>query len=437
MPNNGAIDRNIVSTSPQVNPAIPDSIGALLAEEWTINPASTLPSFLERMMMEEARRSGWQTLQSLFSIIEQQLSRVSVEDREQRISQVLVEDERRDSNNNTESGSGVEGIRRLYDALFRRWPRRVAKAFLEKIFRPFGPEIRFLILYVLERTSLVYSKATISESLYGGTRVKLGEPSLSDQNERRRSLRPIEKHDTIRLAFLMAFGPYLEERSEFLFQCLLRLCSFYSTDGISVTTTRTSIKNKLQIILKVVWPLLRTTTKGAFLWYRWRYLLGKTVFFDPYSSWLDLVVRRVTSEDQQQQQSKPETGKGDSTNGLDPNNIRFEYIRKNLSKLMKSNGLRLAAGGLVSSCTALAWIARIRSIRQGRQQERELHELRQMQLRQLQQPNEDVNVSDVDSNDMMFTRNACKKMIPPPPRSAPFCRSNSKISAKKHEKNSR
>jgi hypothetical protein len=40
-----------------LNPSLPSSEGALLAEEWTIHPYSPLPSFLVLILIEEARRS--------------------------------------------------------------------------------------------------------------------------------------------------------------------------------------------------------------------------------------------------------------------------------------------------------------------------------------------------------------------------------------------
>jgi hypothetical protein len=38
--------------------------------------------------------------------------------------------------------------------------------------------------------------------------------------------------------------------------------------------------------------------QGIHLLERWRYLLGQSVFFDPCSQWLNLVVRQVMAEDQ-------------------------------------------------------------------------------------------------------------------------------------------
>eukprot|EP00536_Pseudo-nitzschia_multiseries_P001594 jgi/Psemu1/283137/fgenesh1_pg.20_\ len=426
MVNNGDLDLVTSSPSPQVNPAIPESVGALLAEEWTINPTSTLPSFLERMMMEESRRCGWQALQSLLLVIEQRLSRA------------VEEDQGQDSRDHDSVGAvnGTGRLSRLYHALLGRWPRRVAKVFLQKLVRPFGPEIRFLILCVLERFSLALSDATISESLYGGRRVKLCEPSSTEKSGKR-NLRPIENRDRMLLAFFMAFGPYLEERSEYFFRCFFRLCSSSSINTTSTSFTRIARKNKLMIILNVLWPLLRSTTKATFLWYRWRYLLGKTIFFDPYSSRMDLVVRRVTMEDQQK--STQQMGNGGKKKAVDPSNTRIDHIQRNLSKLVSSGELRFITGAFVSGYAALAWFARIRLIRQELQREQELHGIRQRQLRgrgRGREQNQERNADDFDSNGFISASKANNKTIPSPPLPASSSDNSSRTTSANNTRNS-
>lgn len=412
------IAMNTISPDPRVNPAIPDSIGALLAEEWTVNSRSALPSFLERMMMEEARRSGWETLRSAFGALEERINRVVMDDESRYI-------------NETNNIGGIEEIRRLCCTLFRRWPIRVVKVLLQKIFRPFEPEIRLLFLYAVERGSLMHSKASISEALYGGKRVKLGEINTSNQYER--GLRPIEKRDSVRLAFFLAFGPYLEERSKFIFQYFLNLCSSSYADKASTSTS--TRKKTLRTILNIFWPIMRMATKGTFFWYRWRYFLGMSVFFDPYSNLLNLVVRRSTMEDQQLQENEPRKAKGQRKDAVNRNTIQMATIWKNASDLIKSGRIRCATGGLASFFMALAWVARVRSIRQELQHERELRELRQAQQRG--QPHQEENATDnnadavVDDNDngLVIAGDPHNILIPSPPQPALSCRRNSKTSS--------
>lgn len=371
------------------NPAIPDSLGALLAEEWTINVRSTLPSFLERMMMEEARKSGWETLKSMFRVLEDRINRMEIP-RELHV-----------------TNGSIEEARRLYHKILRQWPIMILKALSQNVIKPFGPEIRFLLVYALERGSLMRSNASITEALYGGKRVKLGSANGSNENER--SLLPIQKQDRVRLALFLALGPYLEERSKELSP------HFIKPSGNENTSSHMSLKSRLQKILRVVWPLLRMTVKGTFLLHRWRYLVGRSVFFDPYSSLLNLVVRRTTMEDQHQIDKAP---RGIDGENADTNVARNASIQKGTVELVKSSPIRWAAAGFTSSFILLAWLARIRSIRQDLRQERELQDLRESQQQEqernrLQQ--EEIS-SNTDIDTPIFKKDSLHVLMPSPPQ---------------------
>ena len=400
MVSDDAINSDAISADRLVNPAIPDSLGALLAEEWTVNARSTLPSFLERMMMEEARRSGWETLRSIFGVLED------------RIDRMVINHQRRVFDETFYSGF-AEKIRRVFFALFRRWPIRAFKALLRNVIRPFGPELRFAVVYALERGSLMRSNASITDALYGGKRVRLGEANVSNENERR--LLPIGKQDRVRLSFFLAFGPYLEERSKLFFPY------FDKPSLANGSPDAKSTRKRLQTVLNVVWPLLRMTTKGTFLWYRWRYLLGRSVFFDPYSSLLNLVVRRTTMEDQHQKENAQQSLRGEGVDGVNSDAIRMATIRNNTLGLIRSNAIWWAAGGLTSFFIALAFTARIRSIRQLLYQERELQDVREIQERQRRSQQEDA-VTDVDIDDPLFKSHSSNVLIPSPPLPPLPCR---------------
>lgn len=364
------ISSTATSPPPRINPAVPGSTGGLLAEEWTIDPTSTLPSFLECLMMEEARRSGWQSLRSIMDVFVDQTSRL------------VVEDQHRFRNSNSTALS----------ELLRWWPVRHVTVLLRRFIKRYGPEIRLICFYLAERISLHYSNATISESLYGGKRVK-----LQNSEGRKRRLLPLSKNDSIRLAFLVTFGPYLQERSNSFFRCILRL--------LSSSTARIS---KLRRIIHTIWPFLQMVTKGTFLWYRWRYLLGRSIFFDPYSKVLNLIVRRVTIEDKQHHSTTSTTT--ESVN-------RFGACKSigeaggSILDLIRSRGLR-AGVGITSSLAALIMVGRIRSLRNKIRQERELKEIRQQQ-QQHDQKNEDREREDRDYP--LFGGELHDKMLPPPP----------------------
>lgn len=415
MVNNGSTGITVAPPPPpRVNPAVPDSNGGLLAEEWTIDHSSTLPSFMERMIMEEGRRSGWQSLRSILGFLEE------------RTFWLLRRYQQHDDYN----VNNVENTRK-WDHLLRRWLARIANAFLQRIIKPFGPEIRFMILYMVERRSLLFSNAMIIEALYGGKRVKLGGTILhssmpnssqykGEERGRKRSLGPISKNDSIRLAFLMAFSPYLEERSEFFFQYILELFSSSPKRASNETsfnsTTRNIQRNKLQIILNTVWPFLRMTIKGTFLWYRWRYLLGQSVFFDPYSRYLNIILRRVTKEDQQQKQQNKTPAVSETV--VKENSMLTTDAIHGLQDLVQSRGLRLTAVGITSSLAALMLTGRIRSVRQELRQEHELHIIRQEQQRQQRQSDQEGDL-DYQSSNMLFKENMNNKILPPPPSPVP------------------
>ena len=55
----------------------PKTVGALLAEEWSINPLSTLPSFLEMKFIEDASTSGHTAIKSIIQMLTERLQHYS------------------------------------------------------------------------------------------------------------------------------------------------------------------------------------------------------------------------------------------------------------------------------------------------------------------------------------------------------------------------
>lgn len=406
-----------VGGPPRVDPVIPDSVGGLLAEEWTIDPSSTLPSYLERMMMEEARRSGIETLKALFAAIDDELTRLTHSIREA-------------ANAGTRGRSAaVDGGSSLFMArlpiVWLRLVTVVANMRATRTLRYFGPEARLLLTYFLERRSLLSpSSATISEALYGGKRVQLGlEMSPADGGttttpHQKRRLLPMSKQNAIRLALLTSLGPYLEERSGSLIQTITSRIPSMANTGMDIFpgTAAATLVNQVQIILNVVFPLLRMTTRGTFLLYQWRYLIGRSAFFDPYSSMLDLVLRRVTVQDKKQLEPVPvgtsriETPV--STGKLPDRSTKHDsWLASNA--LLRSLRVRKLIFGIVSTTVAISCMARIRSVRH----ERHL----QQGLRQLRQEEEHHERASSNRNDdtsttiATFSRNVDVKQTPPPP----------------------
>jgi hypothetical protein len=295
------------------NPVIPTSIGALMAEEWTIDPNSTLPSFLEMMMIEEAKISGWKSLGSGLKLAEQHLSRIAQVPR---------------------AGS-------WWDHFKARFARILALGILKH----YSPELQLLIAYLLERSSLQsQASAAFWEALYGCRRIKLGKEEIIDSengaSNKRRQLAAISKQDAIRFAFLSVLHVYLIERLDGWYH---RLQEQPIVEG----------QPKWKQLVQKAYPYLHMSVKGLHLIYHWRYLLRSSVFFDPYSHGLGLVVRRVTAQDQQRTPAA-----GISTAAYAPSS--------RISSWVKTKAMKRLAFWILSSSVAVGWLARLQSARQER-----------------------------------------------------------------------
>ena len=144
----------------QVNPMLPTTMGALLAEEWTIDPQSTLPSFLEMMMMEEARRSGYEAMKACFLHVEDSLSAVAAGG-SAAITPVPT---------SRSEPIGIIGRTqpRSFATLWLEFKKETSRFIVDQVHKPWGPELRLFLIYMVERGSLISNAATLSESLYGG-----------------------------------------------------------------------------------------------------------------------------------------------------------------------------------------------------------------------------------------------------------------------------
>ena len=213
-----------------------------------MNPFSPLPSFYEMMLIEEAQRSAQKALKdgldSMAHLASQQ---------------------------RTHGSSSV--LRKLINRLLH---------FVEFLVKKYGPEVRFLITYLIERRCIAGSSATMSESIYGGMRVKVRPGNL---------LEPMTPHDKTRLTMTMTLSWYIDEKMEDIYQKWKH----------STATCRP----QFQVLFVKVYPYLRMTQNGTVLAYQFLYLLGKSVYFHPLSHLLRIAVRRLTHEDVVNQISVP------------------------------------------------------------------------------------------------------------------------------------
>jgi hypothetical protein len=210
---------------------------------------------------------------------------------------------------------------------------RAAKSMMQR----HGPELRCLAIYLLERQCL-HSKAcaTLSESMYGVRRAK-----LSGAGENQRKVDPLSQGDKTRLALLLALGPYLREKMHMLYQkwCLYPFMT---------------LRNKWRRSFVAIYPFLRMSLDGVNVLCQWRFLLGRSVFYDPYSLFLRQVVRRVTQEDVN---SRPSGSSNSDPDNAPPNSIlppAFDVAK------YKSEGQKVAVY-LLATSFAVSWITQIRS----------------------------------------------------------------------------
>ena len=205
------------TTTGSSNLIIPTSVGALLAEEWMINPYSALPSFLEMMFIQEASRSSRKALQSGLDAVERSLLVIQRRQQQQQLSSPASEQEEEDSSSADDrrvSSTIEKQIKAIFN-LIQRCRYRLTYH-LRNTIHYYGPEIRCLVIYLLERQCLYSaSGATTSESIYGGKRVKLLAASdSSSSTTHQRQLVELSKAEKTRLALILAFGPYLREKIE-------------------------------------------------------------------------------------------------------------------------------------------------------------------------------------------------------------------------------
>lgn len=224
-----------------INPAIPTTVGALLTEEVAMNPFTPLPSFYEMMLIEEAQRSAQKALMDGFD----KLMHYASQQRAQ--------------------GSS---------SLFGKVRNRMLH-FVEFLIKKYGPEVRLIISYFIERGCIIRSSATMAESIYGGKRVKVIQGN---------KLETMTRQDRTRLTLMIALSWYADEKIEILFRRWRQ------------DTTNTRFHQLKAFFLKI-YPYLRMTQHGTVLAYQLLYLMGKTVYFHPSSHLLGLIVRRLTHAD--------------------------------------------------------------------------------------------------------------------------------------------
>lgn len=355
-----------------INPAVPSTAGALLAEEWSINPLATLPSFLEMFMMDEASRSARKSLDAGMGILQQKLQ-----------AQAASSTTHGNEEDNSEGSSSSWAARRTsmlsyVSSLLRRSTSKAAST-VAHLIQHYGPEISCLILYTLERHCLKSDAcATISESLYGGRQAKLDRSSSQDKQQRK--LVPLGDRDKTRLALLVALGPYIRARLLLWYQKLKQqqLSSSSSSPQQQQSAARLSLLQKLRKLFVWVYPMLHVSLSSMDMVYQWRFLLGHSVFFHPYAQLLGVVVRRVTQEDTLKSQSNPLAASASAASSSSaavavplppPANAPLTSPSCTDAPPGSSSTMRNAAVWALSSAVIFSWVSHFRSEYQRQRQE--------------------------------------------------------------------
>ena len=403
-----------------VNPAVPSTVGALLAEEWTINPLATLPSFLEMFMMDEASRLARKSLDVGMRLLQQQLQN-------QHPHQQAATNNENYTTNDSNTANTSRSFTRIMahlSSLLQRSTSKVAST-IALLIHKFGPELSCLILYAVERQCL-HSEAcaTFSESLYGGRQAKLDHQSSQDDNKERRKLLPVSDRDKTRLALLVALGPYIQRRMLLLYQHLKQQQQQQqqqqpSHSERSLTATRFSLLlQKLRKFYVGIYPFLHVSLSSIDVVYQWRYLLGRSVFFHPYGHLLGLVVRRVTQADNETSPamsvSASSTAKVPPSNSSSSSATTTSDLSNVPPSVAPSSPLRNVAVWALSSTVVLSWISHFRA--EYRRQRQELI-LQQQQLQQQQQQQVDHRGAPTSSNNLndrlVYNSNATTQDVVP------------------------
>ena len=269
--------------------ATPTSVGALLAEEWTIDPFSALLSFLEMIWIEEVDKSMYQTARIGLDQLQEAAGR--------RISQP-----ENDIDFNPQmdlGGSACSRVTRTWyqiQSVLGKYQRQFAIS-IKSLLGQYKTEILALIIYALERESILRTNATIAEAMYGGHRVEAVLSNVANGNDKTKvskskaravQLRPLRAASVTRLALLKAFVPYLRRKLDTAFGDSHRQ---RPNDYGQPNTTR------LRKVCLFLYPYLRATAQGLNLLCQWRFLSGQSFHFDLISAFLGQVVRRVTLQD--------------------------------------------------------------------------------------------------------------------------------------------
>jgi len=383
------------------NPMVPDSVPALLAEEWMIHPYSTLPSFLELMMMQDADRSVAKASRTALDAVTERL-------RAYLQSSNSNPEEDADPTSSTASAALLAAVRRL----IRRWVFRMAYA-LESVLERNGAEIRCLLRYYLERRFLQSQRCTIAESFYGTVRVRAA-AQPDDQGQTK--LMPLRTLDQTRLALFLALGPYLKERlrewhnrwgeQEEQWQTSQE---YYSADRLrrrtdsAVLLLLLRLQRKLRQYFVRFYPIILASVQASNVYCQWRYLIGFSHFVDLRNTLLGQVIRRRTQQDSADADAAVDGKTVSNNNGASATSAdRVQGVGSDSPKT--KTALQSTILYLVATAVTVSWVTQLRFWYVQRHRERLEQQLQRQQ-----------ESSTTGSNEMSLHHHSSLAGIPPQP----------------------
>ena len=366
-------DRSGAAGGGSRSPMTPDSVPALLAEEWMIDPHSPLPSFLELMMIQDADRSVTKAFRTVLDSLAERLR--AFVDRQSNGSS-----EEEDSPSFSDASRSAAALAQRARRLMKLWAIRLA-AGLDKVLQRDGAEIRCLLRYQLERRLLRSHNCTLAESLYGVMRVR-GVPSQQDEKDRQQfELIPLRTIDQTRLALVLALGPYLKEKLKGLYT---RWKEERRRED-SVQSDSEILRRKLRRLFVKFYPIVLASVQASDVYCQWRYLMGFSHFTDLRNLLLGQVVRRKTQQD---------SAVGAGGGGGGANRIEGAADNPRAKTRLQSTILYV-----IGTAVTVSWLARLRSWYLERHRER---------LQQLLQQDDSIGTDEV-------ARLRTLAGIPPPP----------------------
>ena len=331
---------------------VPTTIGALLTEEYTLDPLSHQPSFLELTYVDVARNSGRVALSAMWGVgvtwLEGVLGRLRRMERlADRLLAYSIAARSSTSSSSSSSSSATNKLAALSKAIktttcrIKLWYyshlRRTCHVLHQSI-KTFGPELQILILFAIDYNCIHYlSGSTACEMVYGLKRSKLvtipegGTSPSSISSSGQYKVVELTKWDKTMSAFFAALFPYFKQRcdnwykersedeqlsspsptSDMETRMQISHQGYYhntnnrhlQTNHINSTNQSTSITldNMKQKIVNF-YPYLHMTHELSIFLYQFAYLLGCTPYWSFSMHTLRVMLRRITVADVKEQQ---------------------------------------------------------------------------------------------------------------------------------------